>query len=223
MINELTEEQEKKIVEYHHRYFAQATSTKRADRKRAGTAARALAEIAGVKTDEVVWVDNLDIGKEKYISLSGTTITVTIKDILIDEIWGTLREIINNEIWGTLKSTLLDNLRATLRESLRNSFNDELWRSLKATLCDTNCDTIWATLRATFCDTLWDTGFTALATFVVEELEVKISSDAREKLDLVNEILASCYAIWITTDTIILCERPKTTNIQDGKLIGMEW
>jgi hypothetical protein len=54
MIEKLTAEQTSKIAEYRERFFAQATSTEPADRKRAEKAARAIAEIGSVKVGRVM-------------------------------------------------------------------------------------------------------------------------------------------------------------------------
>ena len=70
---------------------------------------------------------------------------------------------------------------------------------------------------------LWDTGWLAYYSYAVEELGIKIDEKARELLYLHNEIAASCFAIWIVPGALILCERPSSVEVRDGKLVDIEW
>jgi hypothetical protein len=65
-ITELTDEQKVALVAHRKRYFDLATTTEPADRPKAEAAVRALAEIAGVKVNRVVWVSNPHDGKRAY-------------------------------------------------------------------------------------------------------------------------------------------------------------
>jgi hypothetical protein len=187
MIEKLTKKQEIKLSEYRQRYLNQATSTERSDRKRAEVAARRLAELGGMKINEVFWVDSLEEGREKYDSL---------------------RDLFRDSLWNSLGNSLWDSLRDSPRGSPKGSFMDSLRESLMNSLMDS----------------FWDTESVSFATFAVEELGIEIGEKEREKLYLVNEILASCFAVWVVVPgVVILCDRPRSVDVQDGRLISMEW
>ena len=97
----LTDEQQAKIVEYRDRFFKQATSTELADRPRAEAAAKRMAEIGGVKVNDVVWVMFPQDGAEKY-----------------------------GAVWGSLRDSLMDSLWDSLSASLSTSLSTSLWGSL---------------------------------------------------------------------------------------------
>jgi hypothetical protein len=202
MIEKLTKEQEAKLVEYRQRYFNQATSTERADRERAEKAARRLAELGGVKINEVFWVDSPEEGEEKYDSLGGS-----LMDSLWDSLWGSLKGSLKGSLWDSLRNSLWVSLRGSLRGFLR----DYLWGLLRESP------------RGSLIYSLWDTTFVAFATFVVEELGIEINTEDQEKLHVANEILSSCFALWVVPGGVILCERPKSFEVEDGKLINAEW
>jgi hypothetical protein len=206
VIEKLTKKQEAKLVEYRQKYFDQATSTERADRERAELAARRLAELGDVKVEEVVWVSSSQEGKEKYDSIRKSPC-----DSFRAFLWDSLRSL--------LKSSLLDSLWGSLRGSLWDSLWDSFWESFN----DLLKVSFGVSLRDSFLDSINDSGFLALATFAVEELGVEISTEDQEKLHLANEILSSCFALWVVPGSMILCERPKSVEVGDGKLIGMEW
>ena len=158
MITALTPEQTAKIAEYRERYFAQATSTKPADRPRADAAARRLAEIGGVNVAHVVWVASPADGAAEY-----------------------------GRAWGSLGASLRDSFGASLGASLR------------------------------------DSGWLAYYSYGVEVLGVSCGNRERELLGLHNEIAASCFALWIVPGMVILCERPATVEVVDGRLVGLTW
>jgi len=45
----------------------------------------------------------------------------------------------------------------------------------------------------------------------------------REKLGLYQQLLESCFALWILPGRVILCERPSHVEIKDGKVKNMRW
>jgi len=182
MITALTPEQTAKIAEYRERYFAQATSTKPADRPRADAAARRLAEIGGVNVAHVVWVASPADGAAEY-----------------GRAWASL--------WASLRDSLWASLRDSLRASLGASLRDSLWDSLG--------DSLGASL--------WDSGWLAYYSYGVEFLGVSCGDRERELLGLHNEIAASCFALWIVPGMVILCERPATVEVVDGRLVGLTW
>ena len=210
MIKKLTKEQEAKVIEYRQRYFNQATSTERADRERAEVAARRLMGIKGVKINEVFLVDSPQEGKEKYDLFRG---------LITDSLRGFFNDSLEASLWNSLSGSLSYSFWALLNRLLMESLRNSLWRFLRRS----SSDSFWALLRGSLWDSLWDTGSVAFAIFVINELGVEIGDEEREKLHLINEILASCFALWIVPGMVILCDRPRSVDVQEGKLVNMEW
>jgi len=210
MITQLTPDQESKITEYRDHYFAQATSTEPADRPRAEQAAIRMAEIAGVKINEVIWCKNPDDGYQQYDKLRAS---------LSDSIRASLSDSIRASLSDSLRDSLWASLRASLWASLSDSLWASLWASLRASLSDSLrdslSDSLWASLR--------DTGWLAYYSCAVDVLGVEMDDKNRELLDLHNEIAASCFAVWIVPGTAILCERPTSVKIIDGKLVDLKF
>jgi len=242
MITALTPEQTAKIAEYRERYFAQATSTKPADRPRADAAARRLAEIGGVNVAHVVWVASPADGAAEYgrawASLSDSlrgSLRDSLWASLSDSLWGSLWASLSDSLRGSLRDSLWASLRASLRgslrDSLRASLSDSLWASLWASLSDSLrdslSDSLWASLRGSLRDSLRaslsDSGWLAYYSYGVEFLGVSCGDRERELLGLHNEIAASCFALWIVPGAVILCERPATVEVVDGRLVGLTW
>jgi hypothetical protein len=217
-IEKLTPEQEAQIAVYRDRYFALATSTERADRPRAEAAARAMAEIAGVKVNSVVWAATPQDGQREYerawASL-GASLRDSLWDSLRDSLRASLGASLRDSLWASLRDSLWASLRASLRDSLGASLRDSLWASLR--------DSLWASLRASLRDSLGDSGWTAFYVYAQEQLAVAYDERSANVLRLHNEIAASCFALWIAPGTVILCERPTTCEVVGGKLVNVEW
>jgi hypothetical protein len=111
---------------------------------------------------------------------------------LYDSIWDSIRD--------SFRSSIRDSIWESLRHSLRHSFRHSLWYSL------------WDSIR--------DSRLLAYYTFAVDVLGIEIDDLAREKLYLHNEIAASCFALWIVPGTVILCERPTSATVDNGKKCG---
>jgi len=208
MIEKLTPDQESKIAEYRDRYFAQATSTTPADRPLAEKAARRMAEIAGVKINEVVWGENPGDGYQQYDRLRAS---------LSDSLRASLRA----SLWASLSDSLRASLRASLSDSLSDSLRASLWASLSDSLIASLSDSLWASLSDSLRASLWDTGWLAYYSCAVDVLGVEIDEKNTEILYLHNEIAASCFAVWIVHGAVILCERPTEVEIIDGKLVNI--
>ena len=73
-LESLTPEQQVALAAYRQKAFDRAICTDSADRPRAEAAARRMAEIAGVKVTEILWVANPQDGKVAYdaVTASGT-------------------------------------------------------------------------------------------------------------------------------------------------------
>jgi hypothetical protein len=207
---ELTQEQQEKLVEFRAKVFSQATSTEPADRVRAEAAARRMAEIAGVVVNKVVWVSTPEQGQaaysEAWASLSDS-LSDSLRDSLWDSLWDSLRVSLRVSLWDSLRVSLWDSLRVSLWVSLWDSLSDSLRGSLR--------DSLWDSLR----DSPWQ----AFYTFAALHMGVEYVPDAMEKLNLHREIGASCFAMWIVPGTVILCDRPQTVEVVDGKLVSLTW
>ena len=109
-----------------------------------------------------------------------------------------------NSLWNSLRDSLWDSLGNSLGNSLRDSLRDSLYNSLWNSLGNFG----WICFYAT-CSKLTD---------------VKCEAKDAEFLKLHEEILASCFAMWVTDkQQIILCERPSYVEVVDGKVKDMKW
>jgi hypothetical protein len=217
-IEKLTNEQKSKIKEYRDRYFANATKCDPANRERAEKAAIRMSEIAEIKINTIHWVNN---------PTDARSFSDSISDSLSDSLWDSLWASMFYSLLDSLSDLLWDSLSNLLRDSLRDSLWVSLWASLRDSLRASLSDSLRASLRdslrASLLDSLLDAGWLALFSFCIEELKIKIDDSTREKLLLHDEIAASCFALWIVPGKIIICERPKSVEIIDGKLVGIEW
>jgi hypothetical protein len=157
--------------------------------------------------------------KNSFLDSLGDSLKNSFLDSLRGSLWGSLE--------GSLKNSLKGALWSSLRDSLRSSLMESLWDSLRCSLRDSLWDSLWGpprdSLRGSLWDSLWDTGSVAFITFLISELGIEVSAEKREKLNLINEILFSCFAIWVVPGTVILCDRPRSVDVQEGKLVNMEW
>ena len=96
---------------------------------------------------------------------------------------------------------------------------DTAWASLWDSLSDSLRDSLWDSLS----DSLWASPWQAFYAFPMLHMGVEYPPDMRKKLELHREIGASCFALWIVPGTVILCERPATVEIVDGRLIDLTW
>jgi hypothetical protein len=249
-IEKLTIEQEAQIQVYQDRYFAQATSTEPADRPRAETAARRLAEIAGVKTEEIIWARDPEKGKSTYQETL-RSFGISLEDSFSISLKNSIRNSISDSLWNSTKDSIRNSFSNSLwnsiKDSIRNSFGDELWNSIRNSIGYPLNNSLWASTRESLGDSLWtslrpslkdllghllwnanwnsigDTGWLCYHTYAVEVLKVECNNEYQELLHISNEITASCFAVWIAPGKIILCERPATTEIANGKLIELTW
>jgi hypothetical protein len=213
-LNELTQEQQAKLVEFRAEVFAQATSTEPADRARAEAAARRMAEIGGVAVNRVVWVSTPEQGR-----------------VAVDAAWASLRASLSaslsDSLWDSLKASLGDRFWASLGDRFWASLGDRFWASLGARICprfwDSLGDRFWDSLRDSLSNSIWDSPWQAFYTFPALHMGVEYPPDALEKLNLHREIGASCFALWLVPGTVILCDRPEAVEIVDGKLISLTW
>jgi hypothetical protein len=237
-----------KIEEYRSRYFALATSCKPADRARAEKAALRMSDISEIKTNTIHCVNNSIDARLLWGSLSDSLSEVLwehLMDLLKGSLWeplrGSLREVLwispgesmgeslseslRESLWIYLRKSLSESLCETLRESslrellrvsLRELLGESLWDSLGESRWASVSDSLWNSLRTS--------DWFAFYSFCVDELKIKIDDSTHGKLRLHNDIAASCFALWMVPGTIILCERPKSVEIIDGRLVNItEW
>lgn len=204
--DKLKEEQELKIAEYREKYFRQSVSTEPADRNRAETAARRLAEIGGVTPADVIWVSS----PEDVDSIS---------DSIRDPLWDSIRYSLRHSLWDSISDSIRDLLRDSLRDSIRYSLWDSIWDSIRYSIRYSLRYSLWDSIWYS----LWDTGWLAYYSYVGYVLGVELDERTCELLNLYNEIAASCFALWISPGTIIMCERPAEVEIVAGHLVSLKW
>lgn len=201
-----------KIEEYRDRYFRMATSTKPADRPSAEAAALRMADIAGIKCNEVHWIDcpnKLNSFKNSFKNSGWNSIRCSLKDSLCGSLWGSLRE----------SESISDSLMDLLWESLSYSLLYSLWCSL----WDLIFEQLWYSIKNSLWNSLRDSRWIAYYMYIMDVLKIDIEHHNVELLRLYNQIASSCFAIWIVPDAIILCERPEEIEIINGKLVNLKW
>ena len=202
MIEKLTPEQEQRLQQHRDEWFRIATSTELADRRSAEVAARELAELGGVKVQRVVWVTTPEAGAGECRASFDVALRASLRASLSDSLSDSLRVSLRVSLWASLWASLSDSLRASLSDSLWASLSDSLGDSLS--------------------NSLWDSPWVAWYLFGAE-LGVQYDADSYRKLELTAQLLRSCFACWIGLGVVVLCERPATVEIQDGKLVGLTW
>ena len=98
-----------------------------------------------------------------------------------------------------------------------------IWReSLTAWLSASLRASLSAWLSASLRDSLRESPWVAWYEFGAQ-LGVEYEPEAQHKLRLTSELLRSCFACWVGIGVIVLCERPATADVRDGKLMGLTW
>jgi len=135
MIDHLTPEQERSLLEFRSRYLAYGLSTDPADRPRAEAAiARAYRRI-GRDPVPVIWVDSpLTASLLLHILTAGASSQPLLRDSLRGSLEGSLRDSLRASLWYSLEFSLRDSLWASLWSSLWSSLSASLWDSLRASL-----------------------------------------------------------------------------------------
>ena len=244
----LTDEQRQRIEALQIEWFRIAVSTERADRPRAEKAIKPLAVSGGVTITKIVWVESPQAGAKAYArllnasqknpnslrdSLSASlraSLRASLDDLRWDSWWNSLDDLLQDSldasIWNSLDASLSASLSVSLRDSLQNSLWYSLWRSLEGSLRDSldylRRGSLWDLLR----DSIWDSLRTSpgVALYLGGKIVGATYSDTDTRyLAALAEVLASCFAIWIGPGWAILCDRPTSIEIVDGRLVGMEW
>jgi hypothetical protein len=225
MIKALTPEQEKQLRAARAAAFRHATATAPADRPRAVAAAQKLARLGGLTRLQVVWVSDPAAGKAAYEAAWAQWL-VSFRGALRGRLRAALARSLQHSLWNRPQASLerglrtgglaadcgnalWDRLRVKLRNKLEKGFEDGLRDSLKNSLWDS----LW--------DSRWDTGWLAFYQFC--GTLVRPRKKDQENLRPYQELLASCFALWLVPGTIILCERPATATIRRGKVTNLTW
>ena len=184
--------------------FETATSTQPADRTRAEKAAREIAKLSGLrKNRKVVWV-NSPKEENKIHSLRNCALDFlrSPDTSIYNPLWNSLRNSLDKSIYISLSDNIYDSLDYSISDYLNDSPNDSLCNSL--------------------CNSMYDIGWICLYT-VAEQIGVKYSEKDSKLLRMSRELAKSCFAMWLTEDSIILCERPNKVEIVNGKVVDMSW
>jgi hypothetical protein len=199
MITKLTDEQEIAISEYRDRYFRQAIDCHPANRVMAENAAMIIAEITDVKWDTIEWVND-----PALCDCDNRLLEYSDLDRLYWEIF--------HSVGGDTMEMLDELLGNPLDDSL---FGSAIFEKLSE-------QTIEA-IRKSWWDSFLSSGWTAHYTYAVEVLGVKCEENGLDFLNACSEISRSCFALWIDKGKIVLCERPLSVEVVDGKMIGIKW
>ena len=111
-ITKLTEQQDAQIAAERKRYFDLATSTTPADRQKAEAAVCELADLAGVKINRVVWVNNPENGKREH-------------DAAWDSLWASLWDSLRDTEWMSFYAVPHDILGVKYAEDAQRKL--DLW------------------------------------------------------------------------------------------------
>lgn len=205
-IDELTYEQTKLIAEYRDWYFKQATSIEPADRPRAEKAALRMAEIAGMKVDKMQWV----ISPVDFSLCSEPP-----------------RSSLGNTFWDSIGNYISTSLMAPFSTQLRTSISAALNAPIGASLSELFRFSLWCELSSWLNESLKpalnDIGWLAYYSYIVNIMKIECDDLTREKLQLHNDVTSSCFALWITPEVLVLCDRPLSVKIVNDKLVGLTW
>lgn len=185
-ITELTSKQQAQVAAYRDRYFAQATSTKPTDGVLAEATALQLADIIGIRVEEMRWVVSPDAGqtavnrmrKDFRAALSGMAqktlseaLHVSISDALQDTIPNEVQAAVSGTVrdawdsfwapqwdsqWEALLDASLNALQSSISGMAQASLSDEFRGALSAALTDSLWDARWDTLREPLIGAQWD-------------------------------------------------------------------
>lgn len=228
----IDEKQETDIFKYYKKYWQQTISTERADRERAERAAGRMAEIAGVKVNEIIWVESAEEGRVAYDKAWALN-----KDSFDDSTWPPLQALLKNttlaprpfsyEKWALIRTLYRDKLEYLFKDPIWNSVRNLInnlpghWVSYKVSSGVVGL--LWEFFDEAVYNSIRESFRLTYDTYAVDVLGVNVSEKALELLELRKEITASCFAVWLVPGHIILCDRPKHVEIKDNWLKKITW
>ena len=193
-IKSLTPEQKARIPQIREEFFRYATSTVCPENKVVAERS-ALALAPGSK---VHWVENPEKGQELFQELGGVSLAIV------------------NSLYNSLYNSLVDSLVDSLRNSLANSLANSLVNSLRNSLVNSLDNSLVNSLDNSLVNYYW-AGWACFRAFGGEVAQCYSAEDAA-KLGLFIDLLKSTFAVWIVQDHIILCQKPSSFEIVDGKV-----
>jgi len=238
-IEQLTIEQENLLTVCRQQHFNQLLRIDLADRPKAEEAVLELVKGLVTTVPRVIWVNSIEEGDrigsgkltEFYAPLQNSLITLCteMRTLFSDSVYTELSSLLDKAVFGALRATFYDALCGTLFTSLRCSLHGSLSEArydslrLSDTIYTAKLDIFYSSLFDLLYNAVYDSGRTALYSFCRDVLGVVYDPVKSHQLDLWNTLWESCFAAWITPKTIVLCERPKTVKIVDGKLDSFTW
>jgi hypothetical protein len=183
-------------------FFDYATSTT-TDRARAE---RAVAVIVAPKLAQyqVHWVESPGEGAALWNSLQGS-LQRSLWDSLQHSLWvalqysirGVHQDLLRGWVWNVLLDSLWDSLRVAPQDALRVAFQDSLW------------------------DSPWRSGWVA---YHCAAIAVAGSTGPYvAQMRAYRELCASAYALWVLPGHVILCNKPTSVEVVDGRLLDADW
>jgi hypothetical protein len=198
----LTDETLTTIRDTRAEFFAAATSTT-TDRE---LAERAVATIVApaLPSYQIHWA-------------SSPQDAASLGDSLRGPLGDSLRRSLSNSLWDSLRAPLGDSLGDALWDSLGDSFSGALRAALSAPLRTPLRDVLWHSLW----DSLWDSDWTAYWIAAVR-ITGRIGPDV-DRLVAYASLARSAFALWTFPGHVILCLKPATVVVTDGRLVSVKW
>lgn len=134
-----------------------------------------------------------------------------------DSLGDSLRRLLSNSLWDSLRAPLGDSLGDALWDSLGDSFSGALRAALSAPLRTPLRDVLWHSLW----DSLWDSDWTAYWIAAVR-ITGRIGADV-DRLVAYASLARSAFALWTFPGHVILCPKPATVVVTDGRLVSVKW
>ena len=197
----MTRNQALKIDALFGEWFSVATRTDRADRSAAEKDVRSMAEHCNVAVSEIVWVDSPQAGSDEYKRRRCVAPETTEASI-----WSSVRAPICGSTWDSIWGLLGNTRRAAIRDSVCGSLGPFLGESL----WDSALDSVWDVHRVA-----WFHGGMLLG--------AECSQQDSDRFSLLSAVLRSCFSVWIGRGWAIVCDRPTSVEIVNGRLVGADF
>jgi len=200
-------EQELLVTAIRERYLREGMSTEPADRPRAEAAVRRLYEIVGETPPEYDWILTPDASVALFRRISDTQSCYRAE----------LRAALCQALWRALESSS----RAIGPSSgwrgrgnvLRGELENRCSPAVNLLMLGPLLYSIWTMW--------WDAPWCAFYELggVHEAYELK----HRDWLRQFSELHASCFAVWAVQGHAILCERPLSVQVEQGRIVACMW
>lgn len=228
MITELTPDQMSSIEDYITRYRVLCLRTDPADKPVAECASRLLAYHLGFLESRtaIAWVNSTDEGialNEQSWKRSIQTLSATLLHVPIGVV-AMIRTSFMFTPWHHQRAVMIASLCRTVREEMDPQLHGRIRNRLRGQLRDSLRDELWPDLLPAICATLRDTEWVAYYTYGSAVLGLVYGPDVSMLLRVFNDLLSSCFAVWLTPEMIILCERPESIDSEaDARIVRLKW